>query len=338
MRRLYQQAVHEREQLKELERLKSQFLSLVSHELRTPLSSIKASAEVLLSTAPADARKPRSACSATSIGRATDSARSSADLLDLTRLEGGRLELHRERVDLRDVTDEALATVRPLADSRKQTLTLSRDHAPCPVFGDRRRLEQVALNLLTNAVKYGRVGGRIWLLVRRAPTAVVRLEVRDDGPGIRESEQRKVFERFYRPDTEITRRASGTGLGLPIARALHRASRRARSSCAARPGRGSTFVVTLPDGARDRSIAPIRKERHEDPDRRRRPRPARSARPRPPASMAGHRRPHGHRRRDGAEPVLRRDARRRAAGRRPAAAWTASKCCGAFARSRTRRS
>jgi hypothetical protein len=107
-------------------------------------------------------------------------------------------------------------------------------------------LEQVALNLLTNAVKYGRVGGRIWLLVRRAPGQTIRLEVRDDGPGIRESEQYKVFERFHRLDTDETRRASGTGLGLPIARALtelHGGRIELRSEA----GRGSTFVVTLPE-------------------------------------------------------------------------------------------
>jgi signal transduction histidine kinase len=242
---LYQQAVREREQMVELERLKSQFLSLVSHELRTPLSSIKASAEVLLSTAPEGAPEAQIRL-LQNIDRSSDRLGALiTDLLDLTRLEGGRLELHREIVDVRDVAEEALATVRPLADARRQVVTVSRDGDACLVHGDRRRLEQIALNLLTNAVKYGRVGGRIWLLVRRAAGQTIRLEVRDDGPGIRESEQRNVFERFYRPDTEETRRASGTGLGLPIARALtelHGGKIELRSEA----GRGSTFVVTLP--------------------------------------------------------------------------------------------
>ena len=205
---LYQQAVHEREQLKELERLKSQFLSLVSHELRTPLSSIKASAEVLLSTAPEDAPE-------THVRLLRNIDRSSGrlgalitDLLDLTRLEGGRLEL-RERLDVRGIAEEALATVRPLADGPAPKLTVSLDADPCEVDGDRRRLEQVVLNLLTNAVKYGRIGGGSGSRCCAAPDRSVRLEVRDDGPGIRESDQRLVFERFYRLDTDETRRATG---------------------------------------------------------------------------------------------------------------------------------
>jgi signal transduction histidine kinase len=263
---LYQQAVYEREQLKELERLKSQFLSLVSHELRTPLSSIKASAEVLLSTAPEDAPEAQIRL-LRNIDRSSDRLGSLiTDLLDLTRLEGGRLELHRERIDLRTVAEEALATVRPLADGRRQTIAVSFDDAPCEVDGDRRRLEQVALNLLTNAVKYGRIGGRIWLLVHHTPDRSVRLEVRDDGPGIRESDQRMVFERFYRLDTEETRRAPGTGLGLPIARALtelHGGRIELRSEA----GRGSTFVVTLPAAHSEPVITLVPRERHEDPDR-----------------------------------------------------------------------
>jgi signal transduction histidine kinase len=204
---------------------------------------------VLLSTVPDDASEAQKRL-LRNIDRSSDRLGALiTDLLDLTRLEGGRLELHRERVDLRDVVEEAVATVRPLADARRQTLTVSYDSMPCQVDGDRRRLEQIALNLLTNAVKYGRVGGRIWLLVRRAPGQTIRLEVRDDGPGIRESEQRKVFERFHRLDTDETRRASGTGLGLPIARALtelHGGRIELRSEA----GRGSTFVVTLPEAAR----------------------------------------------------------------------------------------
>jgi signal transduction histidine kinase len=256
--RLYQQAVREREQLKELEQMKSQFLSLVSHELRTPLASIKASAEVLLSTAAEDAPEAHVRL-LRNIDRSSDRLGALiTDLLDLTRIEGGRLELHRERVDLREVADEALATIRPLADGRRQTLTIARDTSPCYVFGDHRRLEQIALNLLTNAVKYGRQGGRIWLSVCHVAGPSIRLEVRDDGPGIRDNDQRLVFERFYRPDTEDTRRAPGTGLGLPIARALtelHGGTIELQST----PGHGTALIVTLPKA--------LAEGPDEDPDR-----------------------------------------------------------------------
>jgi signal transduction histidine kinase len=245
---LYQEAVREREQLKELERLKSQFLSLVSHELRTPLASIKASAEVLLSTASpglpeAHLRLLRN------VDRSSD--RLSAlitDLLDLVRLEGGRLELHRERLDLRQIADEAAATVRPLADGRGQSIRVELAPDACYVDGDRRRLEQVALNLLTNAVKYGPSDATIQLAVAPVPIGRVRLSVRDEGSGIPPDEQRRIFERFYRRETEQTRRTTGTGLGLPIARALaelHGGSLELGSE----PGGGTTFLVTLPEAS-----------------------------------------------------------------------------------------
>jgi signal transduction histidine kinase len=243
---LYQEAVRERERLKELERLKSQFLQLVSHELRTPLASIKASAEVLLSTAPAGVPEAHLRL-LRNIDRSSD--RLSAlirDLLDLVRLEGGRLELNRERLDLRHIAEEAVSTVRPLADERSQAIRLDLVADPCPVDGDRRRLEQVVLNLLTNAVKYGPPGGNIWLGVQHEPGALARLTVRDEGPGIPPDEQPMVFERFYRLDTEETRRTSGTGLGLPIASALaelHGGSIGVESAV----GHGSTFSLTLPE-------------------------------------------------------------------------------------------
>lgn len=251
---LYQEAVREREQLKELERLKSQFLSLVSHELRTPLASIKASAEVLLSTAPAGVPDAHLRL-LRNIDRSSD--RLSAlitDLLDLVRLEGGRLELHRERLDLRQIAEDAAGTVRPLADERSQTIRVQLAAAPCPVDGDRRRLEQLALNLLTNAVKYSPSRGTIWLTVAPEADGHVRLTVRDEGPGIPSNEQPLVFERFYRVDTEETRRTTGTGLGLPIASALAELHG-GRIGLDSELGRGSAFRVTLPMVT------------HEDPDR-----------------------------------------------------------------------
>ncbi|MDP8923014.1 MAG: GAF domain-containing sensor histidine kinase, partial [Chloroflexota bacterium] len=245
---LYQEAVREREQLKELERLKSQFLSLVSHELRTPLSSIKTSAEVLLATAPPDAPEAHVRL-LRNIDRSSD--RLSAlitDLLDLARLEGGKLELHPEPVDLRTVVEDAVATVRPLADGRRQRVVLSAPSRACRVDGDRRRLEQIALNLLTNAVKYSPIGGQIRVQVGRSRGGTVHVAVTDEGAGIGKAERAKVFERFYRLDNEETLRAPGTGLGLPIAKALtelHGGKIEVRSA----RGRGSTFVVTLPEAA-----------------------------------------------------------------------------------------
>jgi signal transduction histidine kinase len=213
----------------------------------------------LISTAPEDASEAQVRL-LRNIDRSSDRLGALiTDLLDLTRLEGGRLELRRERLDLREVVEEALATVRPLADGRRQKVSVDLDALPCPLDGDRRRLEQVALNLLTNAVKYSRIGGRIWLSVRRATDGAIRLEVRDDGPGIRESDQRLVFERFYRTDTDETRGVPGTGLGLPIARALtelHGGHIELHSDA----GRGTTFVVSLP-------LADDSEEADEDPDR-----------------------------------------------------------------------
>jgi len=242
---LYQSAVREREQLKELERLKSHFLSLVSHELRTPLSSIKTSAEVLLTTASPDAPEAHVRL-LRNIDRSSD--RLSAlitDLLDLARLEGGKLELHPEPTDLRSVTEDAIATVRPLADGRRQTVAFVSPGGPCLVNGDRRRLEQIALNLLTNAVKYSPIGGTIRVEVGMGLKGDIRLSVADEGAGIATEQQERVFERFYRLDNEATLRAPGTGLGLPIAKALtelHGGTIEVRST----PGRGSTFTVSLP--------------------------------------------------------------------------------------------
>ena len=167
------------------------------------------------------------------------------DLLDLVRLEGGRLELHREQLDLRQIAEEAVATVRPLADERRQTIRLRAAARLCLVEGDRRRLEQIVLNLLTNAVKYGPAGGTIKVGLGSDADRSVRLTVRDDGPGIPPREQRAVFERFYRLDNEQTRRTTGTGLGLPIAHALAELHG-GRVGLDTRSGRGTTFFVSLP--------------------------------------------------------------------------------------------
>jgi signal transduction histidine kinase len=241
---LYDAAVREREQLKELEQLKSQFLSLVSHELRTPLASIKASAEVLQSTAPPDALDAHVKL-VRNIVRSSDRLNALiTDLLDLARMEGGRLELDLEPLDLRQVADDAVATVRPLADEWRQKIRVCKAESPCLVAGDRRRLEQIVMNLLSNAIKYAPNGSNIWVTVGPGEGDDALVTVRDEGPGIPPTEHRRVFERFYRLDAEHTKRATGTGLGLPIAKAL--AELHGGSINVDSDERGSTFALAVP--------------------------------------------------------------------------------------------
>ena len=237
---------------KEVERAKSQFVSTVSHELRTPLASIKASVGVLLASMPEETPEPIMRL-LRNIDRSTQRLESIVlDILDLSRLQSGRVRLSRRQIDLAEVAAEALATIRPLADEKSQRLTLATPRrGSCVVNGDRQRLGQVLLNLLSNAHKYTPAGGTITVrLVRRGCEMVCSVE--DTGPGIPRSEQSRIFERFYRADDGVTQANVGTGLGLPIAKALvelHGGKIWLRSEV----GRGSTFCFSVP---RDAALEP----------------------------------------------------------------------------------
>ena len=237
---------------KEIERTKTQFVSTVSHELRTPLAAIKASTGVLMASMPAETPEPLMRL-LRNIDRSTQRLESIvSDLLDLSRLQSGRVQLSLRTIDLNEVASEAVATVRPLADDKQQALTLSLPKRPSLINGDRQRLGQVLINLLSNAVKYTPSRGRIVVSVSRQNGEVV-CGVEDDGPGIPAEEQDRIFERFYRPENATTQANQGTGLGLPIAKALielHEGRIWMRSES----GRGSAFYIALreldPDEAR----------------------------------------------------------------------------------------
>lgn len=233
---------------KDVEREKSQFVSTVSHELRTPLASIKASVGVLLASMPDETPEPIMRL-LRNIDRSTIRLESMViDLLDLARLQSGRVRLSLRQVDLGEVAAEAISTIRPLCDSKLQTIALVAPKRSLLVQGDRQRLSQILLNLLSNANKYTGDGGEITIrLSRRGPDALVAVE--DNGVGIAPEEHERIFERFYRPDNVSTQANVGTGLGLPIAKALvelHGGRIWLRSET----GRGSCFFFSIPcDGA-----------------------------------------------------------------------------------------
>jgi len=238
----------------ERERLERDLLSTVSHELRTPLTSIKTCVGALTETEHGvTGRSPIESRMLSNIGRSTDRLIGLVnELLDMSRLRAGRVTLNLQVLNIGDVVLDAAAQIRPLMDAASQTLVLdlpaegSERWHKLITLADRRRIEQVLLNLLSNANKYAPPGSKI-VLGATPRDGSVKVFVRDEGPGIERFEQRLIFDKFYsghRTRDEGTSRES-TGLGLAIARSiveLHHG----HIGVYSKVGAGSTFFFTLP--------------------------------------------------------------------------------------------
>jgi signal transduction histidine kinase len=227
-----------------LEGRKDEFFANVSHDLRTPLAAIVASIGVVLANEPVDMPAPLHHMLVNTEQAAERMAGLVDNLLDLTRMQAGRVQLLRAHHDLRELAQRMAGAIEPLAQTRGQRVELELPASATPALVDAQRLEQVLLNLLGNAHKYGREGGTIRLSLARHPDEVV-LGVADDGPGIAEADQKHIFERYYRSEAETTRRKQGSGLGLPIARALVELHG-GRLWVTSRQGAGATFWIALP--------------------------------------------------------------------------------------------
>jgi PAS domain S-box-containing protein len=231
------------EQARAVTRAKDEILAVVSHELRTPIQAMLGWTE-LLKSHPGDPAFLGKAL--TAIERnARAQAQLVEDLLDLSRIAGGRLRVERARVDLAMVVDAALDAPRIAADAKSVRLEARIDPQVGAVLGDAQRLQQVVSNLVSNAVKFTPGGRRVQVTLER-DGASARLVVADEGCGIPPDFLPHVFERFRQADGGATRRQGGLGLGLAIARHLvdeHGGTLRAESPG---EGRGATFTVTLP--------------------------------------------------------------------------------------------
>jgi signal transduction histidine kinase len=236
----------QREAVTELERLsraKSDFVSIVSHEFRTPLTGIQGFSEMMQSE---DLTLDEMREYAGDINKdAHRLNRMITEMLDLDKMESGRMEIHRETVDLNAIVKEAAEQMRPNAPRHPVTLRL--DPMVGQVSCDRDKLTQVMANLLSNAVKYSPDGGEIVVSTRVEGTAV-HVVVRDHGMGIPSAALDTIWERYGRVESMATRHIQGTGLGLPIVRQivqLHGGAVWVESTV----GEGSVFHVTLPRGA-----------------------------------------------------------------------------------------
>ena len=240
--RLYEAAQRARADAESANRAKDDFLSTVSHELRTPLNAMLGWASLLRSGTLDQARRARAIEAI--FNNASRQARLIEDLLDVSRIVAGRASLDKEELALVDCLRGAVEAVMPMAESQGLTLRLE----PIPdvaVAADPRRLEQVFLNLVSNAVKFTPSGGRVTIdAARNGDTVAVR--VADTGTGIDPAFLPHVFDRFRQGDATSSRRVGGLGLGLFIARHLVEAHGGAIAAASAGRDCGTTFTVTLP--------------------------------------------------------------------------------------------
>jgi signal transduction histidine kinase len=204
--------------LLELDRLKSDFLSTVSHELRTPLTSIRSFSEILLRYEVDDPEKRRKFVGVINY-EAERLTRMINDLLDLSKIEAGRLELHSEPLELEPAFARALGTTHPLLAEKGIVVESSVEAGLSPIHADADRIQQVLTNLLSNAVKFSPEGGRIRLSGKRQGDFAL-ISVADEGPGIPPDRLEQVFDRFHQVRDPQKSHPLGTGLGLTISREI----------------------------------------------------------------------------------------------------------------------
>jgi signal transduction histidine kinase/DNA-binding response OmpR family regulator len=234
-------------ELERATRHKSEFLANMSHELRTPLNGIIGFTEILLEGTYGHLNAKQAECTRDVLEGGRHLLGLINDILDLSKIEAGKVELTRDDVGLDALVNNALTMVRPQA-ARKQ-LQIEVDLSPgLTVHGDADRIRQILLNLLSNAVKFTPAAGSVRLHARISEKNV-RISVSDTGVGIAEADQDKLFKNFSQVDSSITRRFGGTGLGLTISKRLvelHGGS----IGCTSKLGEGSTFWFEIPRGQR----------------------------------------------------------------------------------------
>ncbi|MWJ26700.1 histidine kinase [Halomonas sp. ZH2S] len=211
------------ERLRELDRLKDEFVAMVSHELRTPLTSIRAFAEILRDGENLPDEKRRHFLGVI-VHESQRLSRLIEEILDLARLESGRLTLNPQPLDLAHLARHSVDAIARLQENRGVRLRMQLEAEPAPIIGDPDRLEQVIINLLDNAGKFADDTAPEVLLRVYRHKKHYRLSVEDNGPGISEDERERVFEKFHQiqqHEEEKTRgRPKGSGLGLPISRGI----------------------------------------------------------------------------------------------------------------------
>ena len=242
-RRQLERAQAQAEALADLHRRKDEFLAMLSHELRNPLAAITNAVQIL------DLQKeehPLQDKAKTIIRRQTGNLVVLVnDLLEVSRILSGRIQLHQEDLDARGILQQAVETTRPLIDQHKHELSVSLPTEPIWLHADALRLEEVIVNLLNNAAKYTPDGGHIWLSLQQEGDHMV-LRLRDTGVGIASDSLPHIFELFTQAPRSLDRSQGGLGVGLAVVRKLVELHGGTVEAQSAGLGEGSEFIVRLP--------------------------------------------------------------------------------------------
>ena len=244
--RLFREIEDKSRQLEAASRHKDEFLASMSHELRTPLNAVIGFSEVLLEKMFGDVNPKQEEYLGDILASGRHLLSLINDILDLAKIEAGRMELDLEDFDVAQAIDNAVVLVRERATRKGLMLDTQLDHRLGSLRGDQRKVKQVLLNLLSNAVKFTPEGGRIEVRAQRLD-GHVEVSVTDTGIGIATEDQELVFEEFRQVGTDYAKKHEGTGLGLTLSRKfveLHGG----RIWVKSQPGQGSTFAFTLPGG------------------------------------------------------------------------------------------
>jgi hypothetical protein len=237
-------------------KLKDDFLATISHELRTPLNSILGFSDILQSAVNLDERQKRYVHNIQTSGQSLMVQIN--DLLDLAKIESGKMDLHRTEVQIADLLELQMQQIMPLADRKNIDLRIEPPPQPLPLLQqDRSKINQILTNLLSNAIKFTPEGGRVRIASRLSESDLVEFSVEDTGIGIPLQEQEHIFEKFRQGSTgsgsrdHVKREYEGTGLGLSIVRELARLLG-GDVSLRSEFGKGSLFIVRLPIIAPDK--------------------------------------------------------------------------------------
>ncbi len=241
-------------ELEQASQYKSDFLANMSHELRTPLNSLLILSKLLSDNPAGNLTTEQVKFAQTIESSGNDLLTLINDILDLSKIEAGHVEVRPETLTLQRLTGDLNQLFQPVANARKLTFEIHADGAPAAIETDRQRLEQILKNLLSNAFKFTEKGG-VRLDIRPVGADRLAFAVKDTGIGVSPEQQESIFEAFRQADGTISRRYGGTGLGLSISRELARLLGGA-ITLESQAGQGSTFTVTIPLAYDPAKVAP----------------------------------------------------------------------------------